>query len=280
MCMGFGCNAAAITSCRIIEPPRERLIAILTNNFVPCNGRFPTIIMLSLIFFAGNSAGSLKAVFFVLVMIILSVFITLFVSKLLSKTILKGLPSSFTLELPPYRRPQIGKIIVHSIVDRTIFVLGRAVSIAIPAGAFIWILQNTFVGDITVINYISNLIGPFAKTIGLDGFILTAFILGLPANEIVIPILLMCYMGSGSMVDMENTMEMGKIFMANGWTWLTALCTMLFSLNHFPCATTLLTIKKETKSLKWTIVAFALPTLVGIIICFLVAQCVTILGII
>lgn len=281
MCMGFGCNAAGITSCKIIETPRERLIAILTNNFVPCNGRFPTIIMLAVIFFSGSSAGGLKSGIFVLIVIIFSVLVTLLISKLLSATILKGVSSSsFTLELPPYRKPQLGKIIVRSIVDRTIFVLGRAITVAIPAGAIIWVLQNVYIGDMTIIAQLSAVLDPFAQVIGLDGIILMAFILGIPANEIVIPIIIMCYSGNGVLMHMENTYEIGRIFMANGWTWLTALCTVIFSLNHFPCTTALLTIKKETKSWKWTGAAFIIPTLVGLLLCFIVAQTVKIFGLI
>lgn len=267
--MGFGCNAAAVTSCRIIETKRERLIAILTNNFVPCNGRFPTIIMLSAMFF-GGAGGGIKAAVFVVAVIVLSVLITLIMSKFLSVTLLKGKRSAFTLELPPYRSPQIGKIIVRSIVDRTIFVLGRAVSVAVPAGALIWLLQNVSFGGNTAITAMAEIAEPFARLMGIDGIILMAFILGLPANEIVIPIILMCYSGSGSLSDIENTMEIGKIFAMNGWTWLTALCTVIFSLNHFPCATTLLTIKKETGSIKWTFAAFIIPTIVGILLCMII----------
>ncbi len=265
MCMGFGCNAAGITSCRIIETPRERLIAILTNNFVPCNGRFPTIIMLAGIFFAGGS--NLGAGFFVLLAIAFSVVITLVISKLLSMTCLKGIPSSFTLELPPYRKPQIGRVIVRSMIDRTAFVLGRAVSVAIPAGAVIWALQNITVGDLTLIGTMASAIDPLGKLMGMSGMILMAFILGLPANEIVIPILLMCYCQSGALLDATSTAELGKILAANDWTWVTALCAVLFSLNHFPCATTLLTIRKETGSIKWTGAAFLIPTITGIVLC-------------
>jgi len=265
MCMGFGCNAAGITSCRIIETPRERLIAILTNNFVPCNGRFPTIIMLAGIFFAGGS--KLGAGIFVLLAIAFSVVITLIMSKILSVTCLKGIPSSFTLELPPYRKPQIGRVIVRSMIDRTAFVLGRAVSVAIPAGAVIWVLQNITVGDMTLIGTMASAIDPLGKLMGMSGMILMAFILGMPANEIVIPIMLMCYCQSGALLDATSTAELGKILVANGWTWVTALCTVLFTLNHFPCGTTLLTIKKETGSWKWTFVSFLIPTITGIVLC-------------
>ncbi|QAT43409.1 ferrous iron transport protein B [Aminipila luticellarii] len=280
MCMGFGCNAAGIIACRIIDSPRERLIAIITNNFVPCNGRFPMLIALSSLFIAGGAGRfrSLAATLCILAVIVLGVFITLFISRLLSKTILKGLPSSFTLELPPYRRPQIIKIIVRSIFDRTLFVLGRAVMVAAPAGVVIWIMANITIADGSLLTHCALFLDPFAKLLGMDGYILMAFILGLPANEIVIPILIMSYMAKGSMLELESLSQMKDLFIDNGWTWLTAVCMMLFSLNHWPCATTLLTIRKETQSWKWTGIAFLVPTLTGILLCFIVAQGVTLLG--
>ncbi len=274
MCMGFGCNAAGIISCRIIDSPRERLIAIITNNFVPCNGRFPTLIALSTIFIAGTTGAfsSLVAALSVLGAIVLGVVITLFISKLLSKTILKGLPSSFTLELPPYRKPQIGRIIVHSILDRTLFVLGRAIVIAAPAGLVIWLMANIIVGDASILTHCALFLDPFSRLLGMDGYIMMAFILGLPANEIVIPILIMGYMSKGSMLELDSLEQMRQLFVQNGWTLLTAVCTMLFALNHWPCGTTLWTIRKETQSLKWTWISFLVPTLTGIIVCFIVAQ--------
>lgn len=270
MCMGFGCNAAGVTACRIIESPRERLVAIITNNFVPCNGRFPGIITIASIFLvgAGGFFGSFKVAAVVLAAIVFSVFITLLVSRILSNTILKGLPSSFILELPPYRKPQCGKIIIRSIVDRTLFVLGRAIIIAAPAGAVIWIMQNTLIDGNSILFYISSFLDPFAEIIGLDGFILTAFIIGIPANEIVIPLIIMFYTGGGALVDMENISDLGNLLIANGWTFKTAICTILFSLNHFPCSTTLLTIKKETNSVKWPAATFLIHTAAGVVICF------------
>jgi len=275
MCMGFGCNAAGVISCRIIDSPRERLIATLTNNFVPCNGRFPTLIALATIFIAGNLNGpfrSVAAAASILAVIVLAVVITLLISRLLSKTILKGLPSSFTLELPPYRKPQIGQVIVRSVFDRTLFVLARAVMVAAPAGLFIWIMANIEAGDFSLLEHCARFLDPFAKLLGLDGYILMAFILGLPANEIVVPILIMSYMSQGSMLELDSLAELSRLFADNGWTWLTAVCMMLFSLNHWPCGTTLLTIRKETQSWKWTVAAFLVPTLTGIVLCFLVAQ--------
>ncbi|MBU5426302.1 ferrous iron transport protein B [Tissierella pigra] len=283
MCMGFGCNAAGVIGCRIIDSPRERLIAIITNNFVPCNGRFPILIAIISMFFAGVIDGPLSSVVLTLILtgvIILGIFMTLVSSKLLSKTILKGIPSNFTLELPPYRKPQVGKIIVRSIFDRTLFVLGRAVAVAIPAGLIIWIMANVFINDISILNYSASFLNPFAKLIGLDGYILMAFILGFPANEIVIPIIIMSYMATGSLIELDSLVQLKELLIVNGWTWLTAINVMLFSLMHWPCATTCLTIKKETQSFKWTFISFMLPTLFGIITCFIVTSFVKLLGLI
>lgn len=280
MCMGFGCNAAAVVSCRIIDSPRERLIAMITNNFVPCNGRFPALISVASIAVGTNLhfAEGIFPALSVVSTVILGVFITLFISKLLSKTILKGLPSSFALELPPYRKPQIGRIIVRSIFDRTLFVLSRAVCIAAPSGAIIWLLANITVHGISLLNYCVSVLDPFAHLLGLDGYILIAFMLGFSANELVIPILIMGYMAKGAILELNSIEAMRTLFTANGWNWLTALCTMLFILNHWPCATTLYTIRKETKSLRWTLLAWLIPTLTGIILCFIVAQSARLLG--
>ncbi|BBF43683.1 ferrous iron transport protein B [Lachnospiraceae bacterium KM106-2] len=275
MCMGFGCNAAGIIGCRIIDSPRERLLAILTNNFVPCNGRFPTLIAILTMFFVGVSGGLFSSVLSAVLLTCVIVFgigMTFGVTKLLSLTILKGVPSSYTLELPPYRKPQIGKVIVRSIFDRTLFVLGRAVVIAIPAGLIIWILANITVGDMSILNHIAAILDPFARLFGLDGVILIAFILGFPANEIVVPIIIMAYLAQGSIMELDSLVEMKQLFVANGWTWVTAISTMLFSLIHWPCSTTLLTIKKETGSLKWTFLAFVIPTGLGLMICFVFAN--------
>lgn len=275
MCMGFGCNACGVIGCRIIDSPRERLIAILTNNFVPCNGRFPTLIAIITMFFTGLVLSPFQSFLSALMLtsiIILGIVLTLLVSKFLSKTLLKGIPSSFALELPPYRKPQIGQVIIRSIFDRTLFVLGRAVVVAAPAGLLIWLMSNIFIGPTNILGYCSNFLDPFAKLIGLDGVILLAFILGFPANEIVIPIIIMSYLCTGSMIEFDSLESLKILLVDNGWTYITAICTMLFSLIHFPCATTILTIKKETKSLKWTIAAFCIPTICGIIICFIVAN--------
>lgn len=281
MCMGFGCNAAGVVGCRIIDSPRERLVATITNNFVPCNGRFPTLIAIITMFFAGMMSGPFQTVLSALMLtgvIVLGIVMTLLISRLLSKTILKGLPSSFTLELPPYRKPQVGRILVRSLLDRTLFVLGRAVTVAAPAGLIIWGMANIHVGDLSLLSHCAGFLDPFARLFGLDGYILMAFILGFPANEIVIPIVIMSYMATGSMMEFESLVALRELLVANGWTWLTAICVMLFSLMHWPCSTTCLTIRKETQSWKWTLVSFLVPTLTGLLSCFIVANGARLLG--
>lgn len=272
MCMGFGCNACGVVGCRIISSPRERIISMLTNSFVPCNGRFPTIIAIITMFLIGGVSASLGnsllCALVLLLVIVLGVILTLLASRFLSKTFLKGESTYFTLELPPYRRPQIGKVIVRSIFDRTLFVLGRAVTVAAPAGAVIWLFANINIGDASLISTVSEFLNPFASAIGLDGVILLAFILGFPANEIVFPIILMAYLSQGTLIEYESLSQLHELLIDNGWTITTAVCTMLFSLCHFPCSTTMISIYKETKSKKYTAIAFLLPLCVGIIICF------------
>lgn len=270
MCMGFGCNACGVIGARIIDSPRERLVAILTNAFVPCNGRFPAMISIISMFLVGSSSGfisSLEGVCILLCVILLGVYMTFVSSKFLSKTLLKGESSSFTLELPPYRVPKIGSTIMRSIFDRTLFVLGRAVVVALPTGIVIWLLANINLCDNSILTHITNFLDPFAKLIGLDGVLLTAFILGFPANEIVIPIAMMAYTLSGELEQMNNLIEIKNILLLNGWSINTAICTIIFSLMHWPCSTTCLTILKETKSKKWTLVSMVLPTICGMIIC-------------
>lgn len=283
MCMGFGCNACGVVGCRIIDSPRERLIAILTNNFVPCNGRFPTLIAIITIFFTGAfvipAVQSVFSALLLLAVVLLGVGMTLLMSRLLSKTVLKGMPSSFALELPPYRRPQIGKVIVRSIFDRTLFVLGRAVAVAAPAGLIIWLFANLQIGENSVLSYCTGFLDPFARLLGLDGTILMAFILGFPANEIVLPIIIMSYLCTGTITDFASLDQLRLLLLDNGWTWVTALCFMLFSLLHFPCGTTCWTILKETKSWKWTALAFALPTATGMVLCALVSGAARLFGI-
>ncbi len=268
MCMGLGCNACGVMGCRIIDSPRERLIALITNNFIPCNGRFPLLISIITMFFVGNSfCHSFVSTLILTSVVIFSIIITFLTSKLLSKTILKGVKSSFVLELPPYRKPQIGKILVRSIFDRTIFVLKRAVIVAAPAGLVIWLMSNIKIGNLSILSNCALFLDPFAKFIGMDGVILMAFILGFPANEIVFPIIIMSYMSESTILSLESPTQLHTLLVNNGWTYITAICVMLFSLMHFPCGTTCLTIKKETSSLKWTFLSFIIPTAIGIIVC-------------
>ena len=267
MVEGFGCNAVGVTGARIIDSPRERLIAILTNVFVPCNGRFPLLIsFISMFLIANTLYGSLILTIFIL----LGILTTFIVSYILSKTILKGEASSFTLELPPYRKPQIIKVIIRSIFDRTLFVLKRAVIVSAPAGLIIWMCANIYIGDTSILKICTNFLDPFGQILGMDGVILMAFLLGFPANEIVIPIMIMGYMSLGYITDITNLVELKNLFINNGWTTLTAICVMLFSILHFPCMTTILTIKKETSSNKWAIISFFVPLAVGTIVCFVV----------
>ena len=264
-CMGFGCNAAGVVGCRIIDSPRERLIAMLTNNFVPCNGRLPMLISLITMFFVGAAGGlgaSVLSSAMLVGLIALGLLMTLAVSKFLSATLLKGVPSSFTLELPPYRRPQFGKVLVRS-----------------PAGLIIWLLANIHAGGDTLLAHCAGFLDPFARVFGLDGVILLAFILGLPANEIVIPLIIMAYLSQGSLVELSDLTALRSLLIDNGWTWVTALCVMVFSLMHWPCSTTCLTIKKESGSWKWTAAAVAIPTVCGLILCFLIANACRLLGI-
>ena len=270
MAMGFGCNAVGITGCRIIDSPRERLIAVLTNNFAVCNGRFPGLLAVITMFFAAESQET--AVLILTGAVAGGVLITLAVSKVLSVTILKGTPSSFVLELPPYRRPQIGRILVRSVLDRTAFVLGRAVAVAAPAGAVIWLLGNVYIGGEPLLGAISSVLDPAARMFGLDGVILLAFVLGFPANEIVVPLMMMIYMSNGTLTDYESLSSLKEVLVNNGWTISTAVCTLIFMVCHFPCSTALLTVKKETGSLKWTAAAFFLPLVTGLLLCFLAAR--------
>lgn len=272
MAMGFGCNAVGVSGCRIIDSPRERLIAILTNSFVPCNGRFPILISIITMFLVGVEGGfwnSLLGVLILMMVIGFGIFMTFVTSSVLSKTLLKGVPSSFTLELPPYRRPQYGKVIVRSIFDRTLFVLGRAITVAIPAGLVIWCLANININGGSLLSILSNVLDPLGKLLGMDGVILLAFILAFPANEIVIPIIIMSYMSTGNLVDISNLSTLREVLVSNGWTWVTAVSVMLFSLMHWPCSTTCLTVKKETSSIKWTILSIVIPTFCGVVVCLI-----------
>lgn len=276
MAMGLGCNAAGVTGCRIIDSPRERLIAVLTNSLVPCNGRFPllitmnTLAILTLCSKASPIFQNLAASFLLTFFILAGVFATLAVSKLLSHTLLKGISSSFILELPPYRRPQLKKILIRSVFDRTLFVLGRAVLVAAPAGLLIWVMANTTVSGQSLLMWCSGVLEPLGVIMGLDGTILMAFLLGFPANEIVLPIILMAYLQTGHLTEMNDTTALFELLGSHGWTFKTYLCMSVFSLFHWPCSTTCLTIKKETGSLKWTAAAFLIPTGIGIFLCMTV----------
>ena len=269
MAMGLGCNAAGVTGCRIIDSPRERLIAILTNSLVPCNGRFPLLTAMISLFMA-RRAGSLFSALLLTGFILLSFGMSFFASWLLSHTVLKGVPSFFTLELPPYRRPQAGKVLVRSLLDRTLFVLGRAVTAAAPAGLLIWLLANIAIGGTSLLSLLAGFLDPAGRLLGLDGVILMAFLLGFPANEIVLPIILMAYLETGTLVSMEDSASLYNLLTAHGWTVKTAVCMAVFSLFHWPCATTCLTIKKETGSLKWTAVSILLPAAAGCILCMMI----------
>lgn len=272
MCMGFGCNAAGVTGCRIIDSKRDRLLAIITNSLVPCNGRFPSIIAIISMFIVtlGGFIGSLLEALTLTAVIILGVLFTFISTKILSSTLLKGTPSAFTLEMPPYRKPQFIKILVRSLFDRTAFVLGRAVTVAMPAGIIIWLLANIEISNSSLLEHISAFLNPFASLLGLDGVILLAFILGLPANEIVIPIIIMGYLSASSITELPTLDIMKDIFISNGWTLKTAISFIIFSLFHWPCSTTLITIKKETNSFKWMMFSALFPTLIGILLCFLI----------
>ena len=268
-CMGYGCNCVGISGARIIDSKRERLVAILTNSLTVCNGRFPTIItLISLFLVSGNGfVGGLCSAFILALIIVLSLALTLLASNILSKTLLKGEGSRYILEIPPYRKPQISKVIVNSVLNRTLLVLFRAVAVAFPAGVVIWLLANITVNDNNILSYITASFSPLGSFMGLDGETLSAFFLGIPANEIVLPIALMSYLGAGEMVNIESSAVIGGILSSNGWTQITAICYIIFSVVHFPCATALLTVYKETKSIKWTVLAFAVPTVLGVALC-------------
>jgi ferrous iron transport protein B len=282
MAMGFGCNAAGIIATRVIDSPRERLIAILTNNFVPCNGRFPTLLMLATVFIAASvppAMASIIAAGSVVAVVVIGVIFTLVMSGLLSRTLLRGEASAFSLELPPFRRPNLRQIIYTSLIDRTIFVLWRAIQTAAPAGAVIWLLANLYVADTSLAWHVANALQPLGNAIGLDGVILLAYIIAIPANEIVVPTMLMMYLDAGMMTDLLAYSEMRSVLIGQyGWTTLTAINLMLFSLLHNPCATTILTMWKETRSLKWTTLGALAPLAIAFLVCFVVATIVRAMG--
>ena len=272
MCMGFGCNAVGVTGCRIIDSKRERMLAMLTNSLVPCNGRFPMITTLISVFavvFIGRELSLVSGIFLTF-FIVLSISVTFLATNILSKTLLKGDTTAYTLELPPFRKPQTGKIIIRSIMDRTLFVLGRALKTAIPAGVLIYLMANITSGGESLLKIVSDFLDPLGKMMGLDGVILLGFFLGFPANEIVLPIILMGYLTATNLTQVPDIGAISEILLNNGWTVCTAICTVIFSLFHWPCATTVLTVKKETKSLKWTAVSVLFPTAIGFIFCVVI----------
>jgi len=282
MAMGFGCNAAGVIACRVIDSPRERLIAILTNNFVPCNGRFPTLIMLATVFVAADfpaSVASAVAAGTVLTVVVIGALFTLAISALLSRTLLRGEASAFTLELPPYRRPNIPRILYTSLIDRTFFVLMRAVATAAPAGAVIWLLANIHAGDASLARHFADALDPLGRAIGLDGVILLAYVIAIPANEIVVPTMMMVYMSQGMMTEdfREDTLREFLVGQ-HGWSMLTAVNLMLFSLLHNPCATTIWTIYRETRSAAWTALGALGPLTIAFLVTFITAQTARLLG--
>ena len=264
MCMGFGCNAAGVTGCRIVDQPRERVMAIVTNALVPCNGRFPALIFLISLSFSGGSA--LAGAGILTLCVLLCVGMTLLSDRLLHRTALRGEPSTFVLEMPPYRRPRVWQVLVRSVRDRTLRILGRAVVVAAPAGLLIWVLANCRVGGEPLLRVLSGWLDAPAALLGLNGAVLLAFILGSPANELVLPVLMMTLTAAGTLPDSSST-AMAVLLESSGWTWQLSLCTLVFFLFHWPCTTTLLTVRRETCSRKWTLAAFLLPTLAGCLLC-------------
>lgn len=276
MAMGFGCNACGVMGCRIIESKREKDIAIITNNFMPCNGRLPSLIAITSIFIATTASVLLNSIVTALILILLiivSVIATLIVAKILSVTVYKGYSSSFIMEMPPYRRPQFLKTILYSLKDRALFVLLRAVAVAIPAGAVIWCMSNITVNDISILKYCTDFFEPFGKALGLDGVIVMAFILGFPANETVIPVILMSYMSSVTLTDYNTLSELGTLLVNNSWTLTTAICFIVICIFHFPCSTTCITIYKETKSILTTALSVIIPVLIGVTLCIIINLC-------
>ena len=266
MCMGLGCNAAGVVGCRIIDSERERLLAVLTNSLMPCNGRFPALIALMTMFFS-LSGSTLTAALLLTAALTLCVGLTFGATWLLSATVLRGKPSAFALELPPYRAPQVGQVLVRSVFDRTLFVLGRAAAVAAPAGMVLWALANVRPGGVGLLTRCAAALDPLGQAMGMDGVLLLAFVLGFPANEIVLPIAVMGYLAQGSLSDALGLAQMHALLTANGWTWTTAVSAVLFFLLHWPCSTTLWTIRRETGSAKWTLLAALLPTALGMALC-------------
>lgn len=274
-CMSLGCNACGLMGCRIIDSPRERLLAMLTAPLMPCNGKFPTLIALITLLLPSGMLATTWSALLLMGVLALSMGATLLSARLLSATLLKGVPSSFILELPPYRRPRVGEILLRSVLDRTLFVLGRAVAVAAPAGLLLWVLAHVELGGLSLLDHFTRTLDPLGRLLGMDGVILAAFILGWPAHEIVLPILLMSYLSAGTLVEVQN---LTHLLTQQGWTWLTVVCTLLFSLFHWPCSTTCLTLYRESGSVRWTVTAMVLPTALGAILCALLAAVVRLTG--
>ncbi len=268
-CMGLGCNAAGVVGCRIIDSPRERLLAVLTNCFTPCSGRFPMIAAMTAMYFAGESSSIVSALILACVLIV-SLMLTFGTTKLLSVTVLRGTPSAFTIELPPFRKPQLGRVLIRSVLDRTVFVLGRAVFVAAPAGMLIWLCANLTFNGMSLLQYAEHVLNPLGWVMGLDGMILLAFLLGLPANEIVLPLILMGYLASSVLPELTVVNDIRSVLIDHHWTLETAVCITIFTLAHWPCSTTIITIFKETHSFKWTLLGVLLPTGVGVISCMII----------
>lgn len=277
MCMGLGCNAAGVVGCRIVDSPRERLIAILTNSLVPCNGRFPTLITILTLFCAGATGGAVAGIALA-GLVVLGVAGTLLVSRLLSSTLLRGTPSAFAMELPPYRRPRLGQVVVRSVLDRTCFVLGRAAAVAAPAGFLIWVCANWAPGGMSLLARCADTLNGLGELLGMDGVILTAFLLSCPANELFLPLLLMGYLSTGVLAEPEDMAALGRLLTDSGWTGLTAVCVLLFTLFHWPCTTTCLTVWRETGEGRWAIAAALVPTMLGGTLCLIVASAARLLG--
>ncbi len=266
-CMGFGCNACSVIQTRMIDSPRDKIIAAITNNFIPCSGKLPMLISIITIFFVSEKNSNILVALILITLMTFGILISLIVSKILATTLLKGVTSYFTLELSPYRKPNIINVIKRSVMDKTFFILKRVIKVALLGGLVIWLFANINISNLSLLNHISNFLDPFAKLIGLDGFILFAFILALPATEMVLPLILMGYLSTKTTNEISNIIELKKVLVNNGWDIIKAISVCLFSLMHFPCMTTLITIKKEI-GLKWSIISFIIPTAIGISILF------------
>lgn len=275
MLMGFGCNTCGVMGCRIINSGKERIVSAVTNSFIPCNGRLPTLFAVISIFFSVTGNGTINSLITAAIMIalvMLSFLVTLTVSCVLSKTVLKGSESDLMMELPPYRKPAFFQIIKNTFRTKIMYVLSRAIIASVPAGIVIWTFANTKIADTSILNYVITFLNPFGEFIGLDGTIITGFLLGFPANEIVLPAILMGYLNTGTLTEYYALSQLGDLLTARGWTLITAICVCIFCLFHFPCSTTCFAIKKETKSNLWTIMSILIPLIIGMLFCLVVSS--------